>query len=538
MRDPDVAADVVQGTFTRAWETLQADEPPRRFKAWLYTVARNRAIDQIRDRRRNVALVDGDAADSEDRARTPSAALIDPDRLGNPADAARDAEVAEIVWTAASSLTPDEYSLLDMHLRQDLAAEEIAAELDIKTATLYTRLSRLRDSVEESLAAELLKRRGRPDCPELDALIAEFAENSIDRSARRRILRHADKCEVCSENRRRFVTAAELLPALAPIPAATGLKGELWDRLPQQQPPAAGASAPAATAPSTGSGITLAGVSVSVPMLAGAGVLAVIVAVAVVLLGGGSGATITDPNGARAVSHEVGVASTQRTVTVDWSPHDTATAYSIDWTTGATDLPDAIPDLNGTAVGVTSDPLEDGEWYFHLRTQGEDGSWTSTIHLGPFVIAGNLAAGPAPTGSPTPAPTAAPTSSPTAVSTPALTATPTPPPTVAATSNPTPSATVAPSPTPTAAPQPIPATLDTPVPDGMVLVYEYEGVYYIPIGLSSASAHVPNCSYPHLHGPAMQSLLPGSDGEYLGLEEPLGQCGFGPQDLYLIDDPR
>jgi len=518
VRDPDVAADVVQGTFTRAWETLQADEPPRRFKAWLYTVARNRAIDQIRDRKRVVSLLDGDSADDDDRARTPSAALIDADRLGNPAEAARDTEVAEIVWAAASSLTPDEYSLLDMHLRRDLSAEEIAAELEIKTGTLYTRLSRLRDSVEEALAAELLKRRGRADCPELDALITEIAEDTIDRTARRRILRHAEKCEICSENRRRFVTAAELLPALAPIPAVTGLKGELWERLPQQQ--AGGPSSPtdqasqasqAASASSGGGGIAIGGVAISAPVLAGAGALAAVLVAAVVFLGGGSGGvTITDPGDVASVSHQIGEVSSQRAVTVAWSPHDPAAAYSIDWTNGPRDLPDAIADLDGSATGATSGSLATGEWYFHLRTQGEDGSWTSTVHLGPFMISENVAAGPAPT-----------------VTAPTVTA-----PTLDLT------VTVRMGLTPTADPEPVPATLGTAVPEGMLLVYEYEGVYYVPLDLHIAPIHLPNCAYAHLHGSEMQSLLPGSDGEYLKLAEPLGDCGFGPNELYLLDDPR
>lgn len=35
VRDRDLAADVVQATFVKAWETLTNGEPPRRFKAWL-----------------------------------------------------------------------------------------------------------------------------------------------------------------------------------------------------------------------------------------------------------------------------------------------------------------------------------------------------------------------------------------------------------------------------------------------------------------------------------------------------------------------
>ena len=52
VRDRDLAADVVQTAFIRAWEALQGDQRPRRFKAWLYTIARNRAIDELRRGRR------------------------------------------------------------------------------------------------------------------------------------------------------------------------------------------------------------------------------------------------------------------------------------------------------------------------------------------------------------------------------------------------------------------------------------------------------------------------------------------------------
>src|SRR5262245_16516748 len=54
VRDRDLASDVVQTTFTRAWEAIQKGTRPQNVKAWLYTIARNDAIDHVRRAQRIV----------------------------------------------------------------------------------------------------------------------------------------------------------------------------------------------------------------------------------------------------------------------------------------------------------------------------------------------------------------------------------------------------------------------------------------------------------------------------------------------------
>ncbi|HRI05855.1 MAG TPA: DUF5011 domain-containing protein [Candidatus Dojkabacteria bacterium] len=84
------------------------------------------------------------------------------------------------------------------------------------------------------------------------------------------------------------------------------------------------------------------------------------------------------------------------TITVDWpevgqvgGASDTLSGvagYSVSFTSGATDTPDAVMDLNHDETVFTSSALSDGIWYFHIRTVDNVGNWTSTQHVGPFVV--------------------------------------------------------------------------------------------------------------------------------------------------------
>jgi RNA polymerase sigma-70 factor (ECF subfamily) len=77
----DVAEDIVQETFTRAWINAPLWQPRNRdrpsYSAWLSRIAMNLAIDQTR----KIRLVDlGEAEEPKDLVPLPDAALIDRER--------------------------------------------------------------------------------------------------------------------------------------------------------------------------------------------------------------------------------------------------------------------------------------------------------------------------------------------------------------------------------------------------------------------------------------------------------------------------
>ena len=96
-------------------------------------------------------------------------------------------------------------------------------------------------------------------------------------------------------------------------------------------------------------------------------------------------------------SHTVSQSSTDTTVDIAWPAVDAGggaadgltgvNGYSWSFTEGATDLPDQTKDNEAGELNATSPVLADGNWWFHLRTVDLADNWTSTVHIGPFVIA-------------------------------------------------------------------------------------------------------------------------------------------------------
>lgn len=104
-----------------------------------------------------------------------------------------------------------------------------------------------------------------------------------------------------------------------------------------------------------------------------------------------------DP-GLSSPSHTVGGSSDDNTIDIDLANAVDGVSgvdgYSVEWTKNATTTPDDIKDVEETSSSLTSQALTPGSWYVNFRTVDNAGNWTSTAHLGPFNILGNLVTNP------------------------------------------------------------------------------------------------------------------------------------------------
>jgi RNA polymerase sigma factor (sigma-70 family) len=214
VRDHDLAVDVVQNSFLNAWTNLQKRTVTGNIKAWLYTIARNSAISELRRGKRTVSM----GEDMPEGKYPPAFARIDADRMADPQSIVADGELVDLVWTSAAALSAREYSLLDLHVRRGLSTDDLSKTLGVPKSNLYTQLSRLKDSLEESVTVNLLMRRARNDCPELDGLAAA-ANAGLTKDVRQVIARHVRACERCTQSRKRYLAPAEIFAGLALVPA-------------------------------------------------------------------------------------------------------------------------------------------------------------------------------------------------------------------------------------------------------------------------------------------------------------------------------
>lgn len=131
------AEDVVAQTFERAYRKRRTFRPDRgSARQWLFGIARNAALDELRRRSRSAVPV-------------PDAGVRTPDP-GPPDDALDERSAA--VRTALAALHPRDRELIALKFFSGLSNAEIAATLGISESNAGTRLHRALTSLREACA--------------------------------------------------------------------------------------------------------------------------------------------------------------------------------------------------------------------------------------------------------------------------------------------------------------------------------------------------------------------------------------------------
>jgi RNA polymerase sigma-70 factor (ECF subfamily) len=146
-REEASAEDLFQQTWLRVIENIGRYDPRRNFEAWLFTVARNVAIDHLR-RRRPGSL---DESAGENPSLGESLPAVTPGAL----DQILCSERAELVQRALESQLPLYREILSLRFEEEMKLEEIAEVLSIPLGTVKSRLAR----ALEQLRASFLRMR-------------------------------------------------------------------------------------------------------------------------------------------------------------------------------------------------------------------------------------------------------------------------------------------------------------------------------------------------------------------------------------------
>src|SRR3954470_22206660 len=255
------AEDALQDVFLRAYGALRANERPVSLRAWLYRVAHNRCIDQLR---RPVPT----QADVFDVSRSP---------LHDPLDEAQRREDLRRLVEDVRRLPEAQRSALLMREMEGLSYEELAGALETTVPAIKSLLVRARIGLVEAAEAR------DTACTEIREQLLAAYDKGVRASGQAK--RHMRECENCREYRTALRDVqrsfAALMPA-APILGPLGLLAKLG--LGGSSAGAGAGAGVAATGGGGAAGICMAGGGAAVT--AGK-VVAVVCSVAVVTAGAG-----------------------------------------------------------------------------------------------------------------------------------------------------------------------------------------------------------------------------------------------------------
>jgi RNA polymerase sigma-70 factor (ECF subfamily) len=139
LREPELAADLTQDAFVKAYRNYESLEKPENARAWLYQIAHRVALDELR-RRKIVRFLPWSG---ESRGAAPSAEHL-----------AMDLRLSGDLQRALERIPERQRAALLLAELHDLTGLELAAALGVSHVAARALLTRARQSLREALAAE------------------------------------------------------------------------------------------------------------------------------------------------------------------------------------------------------------------------------------------------------------------------------------------------------------------------------------------------------------------------------------------------
>jgi RNA polymerase sigma-70 factor (ECF subfamily) len=141
LRDRQAAEDVTQEVFLKIYQAAPRFKPHGRVRTWVFTIAYNLAMNELRRRRRRevLGLLLGEGQGSV---------------TIQPPDPSERLELEEMVTKALAVLADNQRAALLLRVRDDLSYQEIGEILGISRAGVESLLFRARDRVRRLLRTQ------------------------------------------------------------------------------------------------------------------------------------------------------------------------------------------------------------------------------------------------------------------------------------------------------------------------------------------------------------------------------------------------
>jgi RNA polymerase sigma-70 factor (ECF subfamily) len=150
VRDRALAEDLAQETFIKVMNALDSYRPEFKFSSWIFKIANNAAIDQLRKRELDTLSLDG-APDARTADEVEATALQASDHGESPLAELESRELGSEIEQAIGKLRPDYRTCILLRHVEGRSYEEIAEVMDLPLGTVKTYIHRARLELREYL---------------------------------------------------------------------------------------------------------------------------------------------------------------------------------------------------------------------------------------------------------------------------------------------------------------------------------------------------------------------------------------------------
>jgi RNA polymerase sigma-70 factor (ECF subfamily) len=148
LRDETESEDVAQNVFFQVWKSRDRYERTAKFSTWLFTIARNLCLNEIRRRSRHPAESLEETHGEHDDL--PSRQYEDK-KIFLPTDNVLHGELAKKIEEALAELPENQRTAILLCRQDELSYEEIAAVLDCSLSATKSLIHRGRETLKEKL---------------------------------------------------------------------------------------------------------------------------------------------------------------------------------------------------------------------------------------------------------------------------------------------------------------------------------------------------------------------------------------------------
>ncbi|MEP7325726.1 MAG: sigma-70 family RNA polymerase sigma factor [Gemmatimonadota bacterium] len=150
VRDRELAEDLAQETFVKALNAIESYRPEFKFSSWIFKIANNAAIDQLRRRELNTLSLDG-SPNAETADAVEATALQISDHKETPLDELEARELGGAIEVAIAKLRPEYRACILLRHVEGRPYEEIAEMLSLPLGTVKTYIHRARNELRMAL---------------------------------------------------------------------------------------------------------------------------------------------------------------------------------------------------------------------------------------------------------------------------------------------------------------------------------------------------------------------------------------------------